>query len=195
VEFKQLCQQNPKKIVHWIEKEKSGKLIWQQSQGSLQALREYIDAHKSQSYAPSDLEKLLEQAKHQRVMIIADKVGMGKTTVLTHLSKRIKQKYPAQWLVRTDLNDYTELLVAQKGKKMDKGGVLEFVSKEVLKLESHLEKVLFKKCFEGNEISRVVVMVDGFDEICPDYKETEIDMLQVLRQTLVEQLWVTPDLT
>jgi hypothetical protein len=61
----------------------------------------------------------------------------------------------------------------------------------VLKLESHLEKELFKKSFEGNEIIKVVVMVDGFDKICPYYKETVIDMLQVLKQTLLEQLWVT----
>jgi ankyrin repeat protein len=34
-------------------------------------------------------------------------------------------------------------------------------------------------------------MLDGFDEISPFYKETVIDLLQALRQTAVEQLWVT----
>jgi hypothetical protein len=34
-------------------------------------------------------------------------------------------------------------------------------------------------------------MVDGFDEISPSYKETVLDMLQVLKQTSVNQLWVT----
>jgi len=34
-------------------------------------------------------------------------------------------------------------------------------------------------------------MVDGFDEISPRYKETVIDMLQVLKQTSLEQMWVT----
>jgi len=191
LEFKQLCQENPKSNVHWLEKDKSGELIWQQSQGNLQTLRKYIDTQISHCYAPSDLENLLQQAKNQRVMLIADKAGMGKSTVLTHLSKRIKQKYPAHWMVRTDLNEYGELFKAQKGKKMDKGRVLEFVSKEVLKLESNLEKLLFKKCFEGNGISKVVIMVDGFDEICPEYKETVSDMLQVLKRTSLEQLWVT----
>ena len=90
-------------------------------------------------------------------------------------------------MVRTDLNDYTELLRTQKGKAMDKK-VLKFISKEVLKLESDLEKELFKKCFEGNEINKVVVMVEGSDEISPNYKETVIDMLQVLKLTSLEQL-------
>ena len=140
LEFKQLCQQNPKGNVHWLEKNISGELIWQQSQGNLKTLLKYTDSHKGQSYAPTDLEKLLEQARQQRVMLIADKAGMGKSTVLTHLSKRIKQKFPAHWLARIDLNDYTELFKTQKEKKMDKKWVLEFVSNEVLKLESHLEK-------------------------------------------------------
>jgi len=190
-EFKQLCEQNPKSNVHWLVEDKSGELIWQQSQGNLTTLRQYIDAHKCQSYAPKDLDELLQQAKRHKVMLIADKAGMGKTTVLTYLSKRIKEDNPAHWLVRINLNDYTEVLMEMQRGKMDKGWVLEFVSKEVLKLESHLEKELFKKSFEGNEISKVVIMVDGFDEISPKYKQTVIDMLQVLKHTSLEQLWVT----
>jgi hypothetical protein len=34
-------------------------------------------------------------------------------------------------------------------------------------------------------------MVDGFDEISPHYKETVIDILEVLKQSSLEQLWVT----
>jgi hypothetical protein len=34
-------------------------------------------------------------------------------------------------------------------------------------------------------------MLDGFDEISPNYKQTVIDLLQALRQTAIEQLWVT----
>ena len=190
-DFKHLCQQNPKKNVHWLEEEKSGEFIWRQSQGNLKTLRKYIHTHINHSYAPSDLDNLLQEATHQRVMLIADRAGMGKSTVLTHLSKHMKQKFPSHWLVRIDLNDCTEQHKGLKGKKMDKGRVFEFVSKEVLKLQSHLEKVLFTKSFEESEISKLVVTMDGFDEISPSYKETVIDMLQVLKQTSIEQLWVT----
>jgi hypothetical protein len=162
-EFKQLCQQNPNENVHWLQKEQSEKLIWQQSQGNLKTLRKYIDTHKSHSYTPRDLDNLLQQAKHHRITLIADGAGMGKSTVLTHLSERIKQKFPAHWLVRIDLNDYTEQLKAQKRKKMNKEWVLDFVSNQVLKLGSHFEKLLFKKSFEENEVSKVVVLVDAVD--------------------------------
>jgi ATP/maltotriose-dependent transcriptional regulator MalT len=82
--------------VHWLEKDETGKLVWQQSQGSLETLRKYIDTDSSHRYTADDLDKLLEQAQHQRVMLISDTAGMGKSTVLTHLSKQIKQKFLAK---------------------------------------------------------------------------------------------------
>ena len=34
-------------------------------------------------------------------------------------------------------------------------------------------------------------MLDGFDEICPSHESTAIDLLQALKKTSVQQLWVT----
>jgi hypothetical protein len=50
---------------------------------------------------------------------------------------------------------------------------------------------IFKQCCEQKQMARIVIMLDGFDEISPFYKETVIGLLQALRQTAVEQLWVT----
>jgi hypothetical protein len=190
--FNQLCQLNPKSNVRWLEGDKSGKLVWQQSQGSLETLCEYIDNHTFHAYAPGDLDKLLEQAQHQRVMLISDTAGMGKSTVLTHLSKQIKQKFPAKWVVRIDLNDHTDALEAlQEEEEIEKEKAIEFVSEKLLELEPGLEVELFKQCFEQKQKVNIVVMLDGFDEISLDYKQTVIDLLQALRQTAIEQLWVT----
>jgi ankyrin repeat protein len=190
-EFKQFCQQNPKSNIHWLEKDKSGKLVWQQSQGSLETLRRYIDNCSSHKYTPDDLDKLLEQAQHQRVMLISDTAGMGKSTLLTHLSKQIREKFPVNWVVRIDLNDHTAALNALKQEQIDKEKVIEFVSEKLLKLKPGLEMELFKQRCEQKQKVRIVIMFDGFDKISPFYKETVIDLLQALRQTAVEQLWVT----
>jgi ATP/maltotriose-dependent transcriptional regulator MalT len=56
------------------------------------------------TYTADDLDKLLEQAQHQRVMLISDTAETGKSTLLTHTSKQIKQKSPAKWVRRFDLN-------------------------------------------------------------------------------------------
>jgi hypothetical protein len=193
-EFKQLCQQNPKSNVHWLERDKSGKLIWQQTQGSLETLRKCIDTDSSHTYTPDDIDKLLEQAQHRRVMLISNTAGMGKSTVLTHLSKQIKQKFPAKWVVRIDLNDHTDALQVLQElqvEQIDREKAIEFVSEKLLKLEPGLEMELFKQCCEQKQKGYTVIMLDGFDEVSPSYKETVIALLQALRQTAVEQLWVT----
>jgi len=190
-EFKQLCQMNHNSNVHWLEKDKSGKVVWQQSQGSLVTLRRYIDTDSSHTYTADDLDKLLEQAEHQRVILISDTAGMGKSTVLTHLSKQIKQKFPAKWVVRIDLNDHTDALEELKQQEISKEKMVEFVSEKLLKLKHGLELELFKEFCEKKQKVRLVIMLDGFDEISPFYKETVIDLVQALRQTAVEQLWVT----
>jgi c-di-AMP phosphodiesterase-like protein len=67
----------------------------------------------------------------------------------------------------------------------------EFVLEELLKLKPPLEMGLFKQCCEQKQKVRIVIMLDGFDEITSSYKETAIDLLQALRETVLEQLWVT----
>ena len=75
--------------MHWLEEDSSGKLVWKQTQGSSETLRKYIDTDSSHTYTANDIDKLQEQAKHQRVMLISGTAGMGKSTVVTHLSKEI----------------------------------------------------------------------------------------------------------
>jgi hypothetical protein len=190
-EFRQFFQDNPKNNVHWLKEDMSGKLLWQQSQGCLETLRSYIDTNSSHIYTPEDLDKLLEQAELQTVTLISDPAGMGKSTLLTHLSQKIKQKFPNKWVVRIDLNDHPDALEELKKEQIDKEKAIEFVSEKLLKLKPGIETKLFKQCCEQRQKVRIVIMLDGVDEISPDYKETVIDLLQALRQTTVEQLWVT----
>ena len=154
-------------------------------------MRRYIDTEISHTYTADDLEELLEQAQDQRVMLISDTAGMGKSTVLTHLSKQIKQKFQAKWVVRIDLNDHTYALQTLKNENIDKQKAIEFVSEKLLKLKYGLEIELFRQCCEQKQKVRRVIMLDGFDEVSPFYEKTLIHLLQDLRQMTVEQLWVT----
>jgi hypothetical protein len=154
-------------------------------------VRRYIESKRSCTYTADDLDGLLEQAEHQRVMMISDKAGMGKSTVLTHLSKQIKQKIPAKWVVRFDLNDHTDALKALQQEQIDKEKSVELISEKVLQRKPGRQLELFKQCCEQWRKVRIVVMLDGFDEISPICNETVIDLLQALRQTSAEQLWVT----
>ena len=61
----------------------------------------------------------------------------------------------------------------------------------MLKLKPGLELELFKEGFEQKQKMKIIIMLDGFHEITSFNKETVFDLLQALRQTAVEQLWVT----
>ena len=56
------------------------------------------------------------------------------------MSKQIKQKFPAKWVVRFDLNDHTDALKALREEQIDKEKAIEFVSKEVLTLRNTSNK-------------------------------------------------------
>jgi ankyrin repeat protein len=190
-EFEQLCQNNPERNVHLLGTDLSDNIVWYKSQGSLETLRRCVDTDSSPTYTAGDLFMLLVQAEIQRVMLISDTAGMGKSTLLTHLSNQIKQYFPAKWVVRIDLNDHTDALRALQQEQIDKETAIDFVSKKLLKFKPGLEMELFRQCCEQRQKVRIVIMLDGFDEISPFYTETVVDLLQALRQTAVEQLWVT----
>jgi len=117
-----------------------------------------------------DLDKLSEQAQYQRVMIISDTTGMGISTVLTHLSKQIKHKFPVKWMMIIDLNGQTDALNAVKALKKEqisKEKAIEFVSEKVLKYKPGLE---VKEGCEQKQKLKFVIMLNGFDESSPSLK-------------------------
>ena len=60
----------------------------------------------------------------------------------------------------------------------------------MLKLKPGLDLELLNKCCGQKQMIGIVIMLDGLDEITPSYKETVLTLLQALRQTAVEKLWV-----
>uniref|UniRef100_A0A2S2NTD4 Ankyrin repeat and SOCS box protein 8 n=1 Tax=Schizaphis graminum TaxID=13262 RepID=A0A2S2NTD4_SCHGA len=51
-----------------------------------------------------------------------------------------------------------------------------------------LEVRLFNNFYNRGKI---VLLFDGFDEICPDYQEITVELLQALKTTKVKKLWIT----
>ncbi|KRT86457.1 AAA protein, partial [Oryctes borbonicus] len=184
-EFRKLCKEYPESRIHWLSKERSGQLIWKESRGSTQNLNKYISVKNQRNFSSENVEDLLEQAQRQRIMIISDSAGMGKTTILAHLSKKIKAIYPTYWVCLLNLNIYTEELEKQSNEQKE---TIEFIVEELLKLSSPFETAVFKQLLSTK---RVILMFDGFDEICPLYETVVTKLLVALRNTSVEQIWIS----
>jgi NACHT domain/Ankyrin repeat len=182
-EFSLLCQQYPQHNLHWF-KRVGDRSIWQQTYGSRTGLRPYL-SDRTQSER-----QLLNQNKN---MLIADSAGMGKTTVLTHIARRIKDIFPEVWVLRINLNDFTKIL----DRKLQKQSQSSFTQKQAInfllnKLSGPWqpwEKTLIKSCFY--QPNKLVILLDGFDEISPDYENLLLNLVQSLQSTQIKQLWLT----
>src|SRR6185312_9886652 len=99
-----------------------------------------------------------------------------------------KQQAPDLWIVRIDLNNFTKELQEQKVKSsfetQDIDQAIAFLSNDILKLGTPL--AIFKSYCE-----KMIVMFDGFDEISPDYREIVVELVNVLRNSTIKQIWVT----
>uniref|UniRef100_V5FZN0 NACHT domain-containing protein n=1 Tax=Anoplophora glabripennis TaxID=217634 RepID=V5FZN0_ANOGL len=126
-----------------------------------------------------------------KVVVIADAAGMGKSTVLSRLAVTIKNKNPQLWVIRIDLSDYSGILkdFKERNKIIDVTELLDF---RETKLSNQLEEVLFSMK------RKVVVLMDGVDEISPDYTELVIGLLvQCQKGANFDKVFVTtrPNMT
>ncbi|XP_018569756.1 uncharacterized protein LOC108909812 [Anoplophora glabripennis] len=112
-----------------------------------------------------------------KAIIISDSAGMGKSTVLTKMSATIKERNSHLWVIKINLNDYTSILRNTLKKQTKVISVVELLnSREATKLTNQLEEIVFFM----NE--KVVLMLDGVDEISPDYTDLILNLLDQCQQ-------------
>lgn len=109
---------------------------------------------------------------NEKVVLIADGAGTGKSTVLTKLAVAIKKKNPDFWVIKINLNEYTGFLRDSVRKKKKTVNVIELLNfKETTKLTNGFEEFVF------SINKKIVFMLDGVDEISPDYTDLVLNLL------------------
>lgn len=184
--FKQSCQDYPSRRIHWLMDD-WGQLTWQQSQGSLSELSQYLEKDQGQKYSEADLREYA-----RKTVIISDTAGMGKSTLLIHLAEQIKIAMPEFWVVRFNLNDHTQSFrkrLEARGSRFGNPDLAVAFLAELLPLKTSLESELFKQSLF--QTGKIILLFDGFDEISPDYKDIVIELLQSLKNTQVKNLYIT----
>ncbi|KAF9812410.1 hypothetical protein SFRURICE_005521 [Spodoptera frugiperda] len=153
-----------------------------------------------------------------KVVLLTAKPGMGKSTLLTHLSIKTKESNPATWIARVNLLDHCEKFNKWQENKVriDILETLKFLCPIIVggngksDLEFDLEEsegeVQLKSCRIDNpwtvfEIKsfldyfnrkELIFLFDGFDEICPLYTEVVMSLLKVVRNyTNRHVMWIT----
>jgi hypothetical protein len=193
-EFEILCKKFKKKNIHWIMKENNspdGNLYWQRSYGNtISKLQKILDRPSSKSL--KDFDEI-----NNKVVIISAPPGMGKSTELTRLANSLKEMDPYLWILRVNLVELSSKLANTSNNFTDKN--IKIFLRNILTISNEgenkkckelisLENELFDICYEDDV---VVLLLDGFDEICPDYKEKVLEFLLLLKKSKVKRLCVT----
>src|SRR5699024_8783472 len=97
--FKQVCENGEESPLHFLRKE-NGRLLWIQSKGPIDSLA----SHRKNDTANMDdclqtEDDIIELFGNQNIQLISDTPGMGKTTILSSVSRKIKAEKPSHWVI------------------------------------------------------------------------------------------------
>ncbi|KAJ4432070.1 hypothetical protein ANN_20684 [Periplaneta americana] len=162
--------------VHWLHWDGNA-FVWMESQGDMNVLLQYLT---EQLTYENVVDSVFDIA--QRVVLLSDDPGMGKSTLLTHVAKITKKKHPAMWVFRVNLNNFTPKL-DELPENLQLSDVIKFLL-EVCGVSLHW-KDLFKN------MENTSILLDGFDEISPTHSDKVALMLRLLQKTKVKKLWIT----
>ena len=164
--------------VHWLQKCTDG-FMWKNSYGDIKLIK----THLMQDTVYVEYKTLSDITKHpDKLVLIVGDPGMGKSTALSHFATEFKKKDLTKWVVRVNLNEFTDYLSQNKP---DATYILIQAGKFTTKFQQHLFE------YELQTGGNVVVLLDGFDEISPLYSEKVINIIERLLQMEIRSIWIT----
>nr|XP_021186033.2 uncharacterized protein LOC110373177 isoform X1 [Helicoverpa armigera]XP_049705116.1 uncharacterized protein LOC110373177 isoform X1 [Helicoverpa armigera] len=218
-EFVEFINMYEKSNVHWFSDKEC--IFWQKSRGSLLNVQKYVSrgSHVSFTFEPVTFKDLKERVviisaepgmgKSSLLTHLAINtkekycdLWISKINVLDYTDefKKIKENN-----VNIDLLEAVKFLFRvirfNKTTKADIELLIDTVSmqgddisldtnsKEINVTGSKLlEVIFFIHCFNND---RVVLLFDGFDEICPDFANEFMQLVNILKRSKVAHLWIT----
>lgn len=147
------------------------------------------------TFSKNDFGELIAKADAEKIIVISDEAGRGKSTFLTHLALKIKKLKPERWIVKINLHDHVEKFKSDEVSLLNTAEqIKEFVYSNfafgncVDPQISYFEKQLFMKSFDHN---KVMVLLDGFDEISPFCDENVLNFIKVIYKLRTSSMCVT----
>ncbi|PSN40934.1 hypothetical protein C0J52_16263 [Blattella germanica] len=172
-DFNYLCKKYNEDI-HWIHRSEE-RFVWMHSNGPLKPIIEHLE----------DVEVKYDKIESfvnlpHKVVLILGEPGMGKSEELKCLASQLKLLDESTWVVRVVLNDCAEDLSKE-----------QFDVRELLLKAANISefgKELFDYQLETG--GNIIVLLDGLDEINPNYTEKVNSMIECLTKK-VRKIWLT----
>lgn len=132
-------------------------------------------------------EQLMSHGESNRIVIIADVAGMGKSTSLSFFAKKIKEMSPTCWVIFVDLKQHT-LSYANDNLDSQMININHVFFVEFLNIERNIDQKLFEHFYQNGKL---IFLFDGFDEISPKFKLFVLKILQTIKTSTKNHLWIT----
>lgn len=169
-QFTELSRTHPTQTIHYLRYENK-QWVWQRSQGSLAGLRPYLDASSTVS------------ALSSRNVVVAAEPGMGKSWWLANYAQQLKQQDPEAWVLHITLLEQEEKLKHIHFNSID--DIIAFFTQDA----SALARRLFTARLRNT--GKLIICLDGFDELQAPQQAKVIQLLQLLKSTQVQQVIIT----
>lgn len=140
----------------------------------------FIERKFSRGILKLSLDELIESVENERVILISDVAGSGKTLILSKIKEELIKKYENNFIVSANFLEFTAELLNPDFKDFP-----TFVCNKILKMKSLIEKTIFHHLYSQGLIK---VLLDGFDEASVFCKENAIKLFKIQDQG---QLWIT----
>jgi hypothetical protein len=172
--------------VHWIHMEE-GSFLWRESNCNVDIIRRIVDDTKCKEY---DIKSVMRHK--DKVMSLVAEPGMGKSTFLSYVEHEIKKLNPSVWILRINLREYTRELenIEFEQECIDK--CKKFLWSAVHSPEQDaltLVEKIFKRALV--QTGNMVVLLDGFDEISPEYSSKVERLIREIRDKTSSKIWVS----
>jgi len=180
-ELKELCRD-----VHWIHVEE-GSFLWKDTNGNIDIIRRYIDNTKCENYGTK---RVMEH--NDRTMLLVAKPGMGKSTFLSYMAHEIKKWKPSVWVLRINLNEHTNKLEDTdfESETIDKCKMFLLSAAHSAEKDAlEFTKQIFQQALE--QTGKVVIILDGFDEISPVYSRKVERIIRTIKDETASKIWIS----
>ena len=171
---------NANTIIYQFRKNNLGQNILVKSHGGVDPLRQLTEKESS-SYFEVEEEDVQKQMT-EKIVIISDRAGMGKSTFLHRLWHRLKSANNDQWIIRIDLNDPDTREYIKKAR--EEQDVVLGLGRHILAYDDREIKDLTE------DLEKVTILFDGFDEIPDETQQETLGLVDKLSATKTRQIWI-----
>jgi ankyrin repeat protein len=135
--------------------------------------------------------KSVVEHKDRTILLVAE-AGMGKSTFLSYMAHEIKKWNPSVWVLRINLNEHTNELENTEFEQecIDKCKMFLWRAAHLPEQEAlKVTKEIFLQALEQR--GKMFIILDGFDEISPDYSRNVEILIRTIRDETASKIWIS----